>query len=224
MSTEKAVNFILQLGGGEPIVPDDLDLMARQLRDEIRELGVESLDLVADNASSRTREIGDMLSRAVVPIAVAVIALTLGFGCTAFRPKPGEAFPSQGREHIAPGESHPAYNSNPPTSGWHYAQAAPPGAYRQEIPDEILIHNLEHGCVWISYKDPKNTELVEKLDAIAARYPTSVVLAPRPKNDSAIAVAAWQRLLKIETFDQDQIEEFIKAWRNKAPESLNCAG
>ena len=35
--------------------------------------------------------------------------------------KPGELFASQGQAHIAFGSKHPEYNSNPPTSGWHYA-------------------------------------------------------------------------------------------------------
>ena len=31
----------------------------------------------------------------------------------------GEYFKAQSREHIKPGDSHPDYNSNPPTGGWH---------------------------------------------------------------------------------------------------------
>jgi len=32
---------------------------------------------------------------------------------------PGQWFPIQGQQHITPGQTHPAYNSDPPTSGWH---------------------------------------------------------------------------------------------------------
>src|SRR3989338_5338229 len=67
--------------------------------------------------------------------------------------RPGEPFPIQGRDHIAVGAQHEPYRSNPPTSGSHYAQPADWGVYEQELPDEQLIHNLEHGGIWISYKD-----------------------------------------------------------------------
>lgn len=66
-------------------------------------------------------------------------------------PMPGTAYQIQGREHITVGASHLPYNSNPPTSGPHYDNAAPWGIYDHELPDEQLIHNLEHGGVWISY-------------------------------------------------------------------------
>ncbi|KKT12932.1 MAG: Methyltransferase type 12 [Parcubacteria group bacterium GW2011_GWC1_43_30] len=33
--------------------------------------------------------------------------------------RPGEEIKILGREHISVGAAHPAYNSNPPTSGWH---------------------------------------------------------------------------------------------------------
>lgn len=48
----------------------------------------------------------------------------------------------QGRNHINVGASHSVYNSNPPTSGWHYENPAGKGIYKKELPDEQLIHNL----------------------------------------------------------------------------------
>lgn len=160
-------------------------------------------------------------------IAVVVVVIVGLLGWSAVRPAPplpGVQYPDQGGEHIPRGKPHPAYNSNPPTSGWHYAETVPPGAYREEIPEEILVHNLEHGCIWVSYKDSKDADLVAKLDGLAAQYPTAVVLTVRSKNDSAIAVAAWRRLLKLEKYNEGQIVQFIKAFRNKGPEPLNCVG
>jgi len=162
-----------------------------------------------------------------VAVGVVVVAIIGALVWGATRPKPplpGVEYPDQGGEHIPRGKPHPAYNSNPPTSGWHNPETVPPGAFREEIPDEIVIHNLEHGCVWISYKEPKDADLVTKLEGIAAQYPTTVLVTIRPKNDSAIAVAAWRRLLKLEKYDEGQIVAFIKTFRNKGPEALNCVG
>lgn len=132
--------------------------------------------------------------------------------------KPGEAIPEMGRTHIADGAEHEPYNSNPPTSGPHYAAPAGAGFYETQIPDETLIHNLEHGHVWISYRDPGDAELKEKLKKLSQDNPWKLIITPRPENDSAIALAAWGRLLKLEIFDEKQINSFLKAFIDKGPE------
>ena len=132
--------------------------------------------------------------------------------------KPGVAVPEMGRDHIAPGTEHEPYNSNPPTSGPHYANPANWGFYEEPLSDEQLIHNLEHGGIWISYKNPDDSELEAQLKAISEKYTLKVIITPRPQDDSPIAVAAWGRLLKLETFDRSQIEDFIKVFINKGPE------
>ena len=135
------------------------------------------------------------------------------------KPRPGETFPILGQTHIEVGATHPAYNSNPPTSGWHYAQPADWGVYQKELPDEQLIHNLEHGGIWISHKDvDQGTKL--SLEAVGKRYPGSVVVTPRSANDAKIVLASWGRLEKLESFDETKIIDFIKANKNKSPEPL----
>lgn len=130
----------------------------------------------------------------------------------------GESFPNQGQQHIAVGASHPEYNSNPPTSGWHYAQPANWGVYQNELPDEQLIHNLEHGGIWISYKsiDDATKTALEKI----AKSESKIVLEPRSKDDTPIVLASWGRLQKLETFDETAIKNFISANRNNSPEPL----
>src|SRR2546430_8502451 len=78
-------------------------------------------------------------------------------------------YPELGREHIFPGQAHPDYNSNPPTSGWHFPQPADWGYYNGELPDELVVHNLEHGGIWISFKSADDTEVINKLVALARR-------------------------------------------------------
>lgn len=133
--------------------------------------------------------------------------------------KPGVEIPDQGANHIQPGQEQGfVYNSNPPTSGPHFPTWAPWGAHEEILADQLLIHNLEHGGVWIAYKNPENKDLAEKLKTIVSDFSVKVVLTPRPQNDSEIAVAAWDRILELETFDEKQIREFIKAFINKGPE------
>ena len=129
-------------------------------------------------------------------------------------------FPSQGQVHIANGASHPTYNSNPPTSGWHYASPADWGIYHATLPDETLIHNLEHGGIWLSYRDANDTRTIQQLDAIANQFPDHVILTYRPTDDQAIVVAAWGHLLTMSAADSTAILDFIKRYINKGPENV----
>jgi hypothetical protein len=127
----------------------------------------------------------------------------------------------QGKAHIKAGTSHPPYNSNPPTSGWHDGgSTADWGSHLTVIPDVTMIHNLEHGGIWISYRDAEDAQTVIALEAIVSRYPTHVVLTHRPSNDSRIAVAAWGQLLKLDSADDAQIYNFIARYRFKGPENV----
>src|SRR3989338_9292633 len=133
-------------------------------------------------------------------------------------PRPGESIAIQGRDHISVGSSHPEYNSNPPTSGPHYAQPTPWGVYQDELKDENVIHSMEHGGIWISYQSGIDDETKAKIEAIGKKYSGSVVVSPRSTNDSSIALASWGRLEKLSSFDEARILEFIKRNKNKSPE------
>ncbi len=136
-------------------------------------------------------------------------------------PKPGQFFEAQSRDHIASDISHPEYNSNPPTGGWHYNQPAQTGIYDIELPDEKLVHNLEHGHIWISYHPDLPKGEIEKLADITSNYGLRIIMTMRAKNDSLIAMAAWQHLLKLDTVDEKAIREFVAAHRNIAGPERN---
>ena len=153
-------------------------------------------------------------------IGIAVVIIT-GYGLTLLvrqgqQPRPGEEVAIQGQEHIAVGASHPEYNSNPPTSGWHYAQPASWGVYQVELPDEQVIHNLEHGGIWISYTDIDNATKTALENIVRSR--SKIIVTPRSKNDAPIVLASWSRLQKLQTFDEQAIRDFIGANSNKSPE------
>lgn len=132
--------------------------------------------------------------------------------------RPGEAVSIMGKEHITPDQIVDSYNSNPPTSGPH-AGPAPWGFSTEEIQDKNAIHNLEHGGIWITYKN-LDAESVTILENIARKNSRSVVVSPREANDTNIAVASWGRLMKLDAVDERKINEFIRKNKNKSPEPL----
>ena len=132
--------------------------------------------------------------------------------------RPGQAVTIMSSEHIDVGDPHESYNSNPPTSGPH-AGPLPWGFHEDEVADEDAIHNLEHGGIWISYKD-LDQQSIDTLREIARENSQSVVVSPRAANENKVAVASWGRLMKLETVDFDSIMEFIRKNKNKSPEPI----
>ncbi|MEK7636485.1 MAG: DUF3105 domain-containing protein [Patescibacteria group bacterium] len=140
-------------------------------------------------------------------------------------PDYSKTYPDQGRDHIADGASHDPYNSNPPTSGPHYVEWAMDRFYERAIPDEHLVHNLEHGDIWISYKPSISDDVKKRLKKIAG---SKVVVTPREANTEDIALMAWTHLdsFNIEngTLDTVRIKDFIKRYKNRGPERVMTSG
>ena len=157
---------------------------------------------------------------AVIIAAAFGVYKLLGEGGNQTGPKPGVFFEVQSRDHIAVGSQHLEYNSNPPTGGWHYNTPAQTGIYDKELPDEQLIHNLEHSHVWISYRpDLLNNTDIERLVSLAKRYGPKIIMTPRSKNPGAISIVAWQYLISFDKVDDENLrvmDNFIKVYRGKA--------
>lgn len=194
-------------------------ISARQRRQEERE------------AAAKARRNQNMLVIGAGVALVAIIGFFIYLNIRSQAPLSGEqVFNTQGNSHIQYGSRSPIeYNSAPPSSGPHYDNLAAWNVYTEPIRYEQLNHNLEDGGVVIYYQCPEGCpELFEELKAMAEPYISAgrhVVVAP---NDPAwtidgseplhedlgapIALAAWQRVLKLEEFDEGQIRAFIEKY------------
>lgn len=179
-------------------------------------------DLQREEAQKLARK-SNLVKKGILVLVVLLFGLG-GFWLfkEAAKPSPnlGEAVPLLSREHINPGDNHYAYNSNPPTSGPHYPNPANWGIYDNQLPDEQLVHNLEHGGVWVSYKSDLDKDSLEKLKKLVGSYRSKVILEPRSQNDVPIAVASWGRLMKLNSYEEQKIKEFIDYYRNRGPEFI----
>lgn len=166
-----------------------------------------------------------IIRRIVFVLIIAIVLGGLAWWLTAYISKqskelPGVFYSEVGRTHITVGKAGSGYNSNPPTSGDHYPGPAEWGSYREESPDEILIHNLEHGGIWISYRPGVPDEVRDRLEGFYKKWGRKIIVTPRSKNDADIAVAAWTHLDKfsVAELSEERVEKFIRAYRNKGPE------
>jgi hypothetical protein len=134
--------------------------------------------------------------------------------------EPGESVPILASGHVAEGTTVTDYNSDPPTSGPHWARTADWGIHDEPIPNELQVHNLEHGGIVIQYNETVPEDQIEQLRQIANQCNVKLILAPRPGMESPIAVTAWGRILTMDSVDREQIQEFIKAHVDRGPEKI----
>jgi len=139
--------------------------------------------------------------------------------------------PDDGRAHLPAGVPHSGYSTTPATSGPHWSTApvngAPHGAparwgiYTVVLPDEVLVHNLEHGGIGLHYNCPAGCpEVVSALTALVPPGASQFIASPYPGAPAKVVATAWRRLLLLDAVDSERIKQFIAAYQDKAPESI----
>ena len=77
-----------------------------------------------------------------------------------------------------PSQTSPKWNTDPPTSGPHYAIAAIFGIYEDELEMARVVHNLEHGGIYILYGKDVPDATVEQLRSFYEDHQTGTIMAP----------------------------------------------
>ncbi|MFZ2177472.1 MAG: DUF3105 domain-containing protein [Rhodococcus sp. (in: high G+C Gram-positive bacteria)] len=108
-----------------------------------------------------------------------------------------------------------AYDQSPPFGGPHDANWATctGTVYPEAIRSENAVHSLEHGAVWIAYNpDTVPADQVETLkDKVDGESFT--LLSPYPGLDSPISLQSWGHQLKLDSADDERIDQFVSALR-----------
>jgi hypothetical protein len=130
----------------------------------------------------------------------------------------GEKMEDEGAGHVARGASHPAYRSNPPTSGPHWAGVAGPGIKYEIVPDELILHSMEHGATVVWYKDGLELSEINKIKTAFNSASGKKIMLARKNLDVPVALTSWGYLMKLETVDEIKIKEFIETNSDRAPE------
>jgi hypothetical protein len=124
----------------------------------------------------------------------------------------------------------PLWNTNPPTSGPHYEIPAVWGAYTEPVNMAQLVHNLEHGGIYILYGPRVPQATVAQLRSFYNGRTRGTILAPLPSLGDKIALGAWTtkdandptngtaHLAKCTTFDDGAFGAFFDAFQFQGPE------
>ena len=142
------------------------------------------------------------------------------------------------------------YLTTPPTSGRHWNGWVQCGFYTSPVPDERIVHNMEHGNIVVSYNLTEQAQIDELQDAFDDIGLTNAWGVARPYNpgtvdsdgnelfpEGTIALTTWGVIDKwnvrevddadghrIVGVDKDRIERFFEAYSGKlGPEFPNGA-
>jgi hypothetical protein len=132
-----------------------------------------------------------------------------------------------------PAMRHPSWNTDPPTTGPHFGQTLAYGSYTDEPDIARVLHNLEHGAIYILYGSGVPDATISQLQAFYADHENGTILAPHARLKKQIALGAWVVpglpeasndrgsgvLAKCTTFDEEAYAAFFEAFHFRGPES-----
>ncbi len=138
----------------------------------------------------------------------------------------GEPVPILSSVNHVPEGQRVEYQDAPPTSGEHWSTPARCGFYTESLPDERIVHNMEHGNVVVSYNfaNPAlTTSLREALDHVD-EFEDWGIARPYDKIPvGQVALSAWGMLHTMAGVNPGEIELFFEVFAGVlGPERFNC--
>ena len=161
-----------------------------------------------------------LIGAAVVLVAAVLIVRSLEIGA------PGERIAVAGVGQHVTESQRVQYNSVPPVGGPHWPSPAGWGASSTTIPDERVVHNLEHGGIVIDYNGISAAD-VAKLTSLLRTYPrdrfneVKLVIQPYPTiAPGTLALTAWGWRQILTSYDDQTVRAFLDAHMNRCCESV----
>jgi hypothetical protein len=128
---------------------------------------------------------------------------------------------TEGRTHVPEGTD-VEYATTPPTSGDHYATPANTGFYPAPLPEEQLVHNLEHGQIVIWYRTDAPSEVIDALEAVfeQERVATIATQYDRVPAGFNFVMTAWGASQACELVSQEVVNDFRREYQGQGPEKI----
>jgi hypothetical protein len=103
------------------------------------------------------------------------------------------------------------YTQTPPVGGEHNPVWQNCGFYEEPVRDEMVVHSLEHGAVWITHLPDLPQDEIERLRDLAESN-SYVLVSPYPDQGSSVVATAWGKQLTLESAEDSNLERFINAY------------
>ena len=141
-----------------------------------------------------------------------------------------EDLPEEGNTHFGDVDKVVEYDSNPPTSGDHYAAdeagtgALADGAFLETPNWNRSLHSLEHGRVAIQYSPDLSEEEQLELKGVFDAARPGVDLFPNADIPYEVAVTAWTQLVGCKSYEGaptlDVVRNFRDRYLGQGPEGV----
>lgn len=170
-------------------------------------------------------------------LLVAVVAVVVASACSDDRVPTAEsataissvAAPAStvkltGVEHV---DGEVDYPTSPGYGGDHNPAWMNCGVYRQEVVEEMAVHSLEHGAVWLTFHPDKVDAAGIDVLAAFAENATHVLVSPYSAQESPVVATAWGAQSTFDTVDDPGIAEFVSYFQQgpQTPEpGAPCSG
>ncbi len=126
----------------------------------------------------------------------------------------------EGATHVIEG-SIVNYQTSPPASGNHWPTPERCGFYGDGLPDERVVHNMEHGNIIVSYNLPLASDvsnLRDVLGDIGLNNVWGVVRAYDGIPTGQIALSTWGIMDTFVGVDRDRLTRFFETYSGGGPE------
>lgn len=112
-----------------------------------------------------------------------------------------------------------SYPQTPPAGGDHDPVWQNCGFYEEPVSNENVVHSLEHGAVWITYRPDLSGEQIDSVRRLAQRQ-NYTIASPYPDLPALVVASAWDRRLRLDSAEDARLEQFVRAFRlgSQAPE------
>jgi hypothetical protein len=109
------------------------------------------------------------------------------------------------------------YVTSPPVGGDHNPtwQNCMGDVYTEPIANEHAVHSLEHGAVWVTYKQGLAADQVAALQS-KVQGQEYMLMSPIAGLDKNVSLQVWGYQLKLDNANDKRIDEFIKDARLNA--------
>lgn len=134
-----------------------------------------------------------------------------------------KTFKNEGGAH-QPGRIN--YAQTPPPGGAHNPAWQNCGVYDRPLYDEYAVHSLEHGAVWLTYKQGLSAEQVEALKQVVDGR-TYTLLSPHETQTAPLILTAWNAQLEVQDVNDPRVKQFLQTYEQggEAPEvGASCSG
>jgi Protein of unknown function (DUF3105) len=113
-----------------------------------------------------------------------------------------------------------------PVGGPHNPKWQNCGFYGGTVQNELAVHSLEHGAVWITYRAPLPEQARQALIELA-KSNKYVLVSAYDNLPALFVVSAWRYQLRLDSYDKARIDEFVRVFSGgtTAPEPVaSCRG